>query len=269
MAAFLNTCRFNPSAGGTTDWTVASAVTGYKTPATAGAVNGRVYKYRAESANLSQWEEGQGAYSTGTGVLARTTVCANSSGDTSKINFTTVPQVAIVAMKEDLLSIEEANAFTAAQKSQARSNLGMADGHIPGEVSNGSAASGEVGEIIEFTLASTGLTNGAGAINLANGAFPAGDWDITAFLLINAGGATSLTNYTFSISATSATHDTSAIDRYVQYRNASGHSDPIISQIIGPHRRSLSGSATLFITGSAQFSNVLFATTKIRGRRMR
>lgn len=121
MAAFLNTCRFNPTAGGTTDWTVASAVTGYKTPATAGAVAGRVYKYRAESANLSQWEEGQGAYSTG--VLARTTVLANSSGDTSKINFTTAPQVAIVAMKEDLISIEETNAFTTAQKTQARSNI--------------------------------------------------------------------------------------------------------------------------------------------------
>jgi hypothetical protein len=126
MAAFLNTCRFTPNAGGTTDWTVLAAVTGYKTPATAGAVNGRVYKYRAESANLSQWEEGEGAYNSGTGVLARTAVLANSSGTTAKINFAAAPQVAVVALKEDLISIEEANNFTAAQQAQARANIGAA-----------------------------------------------------------------------------------------------------------------------------------------------
>src|SRR5882724_1811044 len=123
MAAFLDVCRFNPTAGGTTDWTFSSVVPGYQSPTSANAVNGRFYKYRAESADLSQWELGEGAYTTGTGVLARTTVLFNSSGTTSKINFSTVPQVAIVALKEDLISIEEANAFTAAQQSQARANI--------------------------------------------------------------------------------------------------------------------------------------------------
>jgi hypothetical protein len=121
MAAFLNACRFNPTAGGTTDWTFSSAVNGYQSPAAANVVNGRLYKYRAESADLSQWELGQGTYSSG--VLTRTTVLFNSSGNTSKINFSTVPQVAIVALKEDLISVEEANAFTAAQKYQARANI--------------------------------------------------------------------------------------------------------------------------------------------------
>jgi len=123
MAAFLDVCRFSPSAGGTTDWTFASAVTGYQSPAAAGVVNGRLYKYRAESADLSQWEIGEGAYNTSSGVLARTTVLFNSSGTTAKINFATTPQVAVVALKEDLISVEESNGFTAAQKSQARSNI--------------------------------------------------------------------------------------------------------------------------------------------------
>ena len=128
MAAFLDGCRFNPTAGGTTDWTFSSAVTGYQSPAAANVVNGTLYKYRAESADLSQWEFGEGAYNTSTGVLARTTVLYNSSGGTSKINFSTVPQVAIVVLKEDLISIEEANNFTSVQQAQARHNIGTCIG---------------------------------------------------------------------------------------------------------------------------------------------
>jgi hypothetical protein len=124
MAAFLDGCRFNPAAGGTADWTYSSAVTGYQSPAAANVVNGRLYKYRAESADLSQWEMGEGAYNTSTGVLSRTTVLFNSSGTTSKINFTTIPQVAIVALKEDLISVEEANSFTSTQQAQACANIG-------------------------------------------------------------------------------------------------------------------------------------------------
>ncbi|ERF85435.1 hypothetical protein JQ559_01040 [Bradyrhizobium viridifuturi] len=123
MAAFLDTCRFSPSTGGTTDWLVAGPVGGYLAPAAAGAVNGRTYKYRAESADLSQWELGEGTWNASTGVLSRTTILFNSSGTTSKINFTVSPQVAIVALREDLISIEEANNFTAAQRAQARTNI--------------------------------------------------------------------------------------------------------------------------------------------------
>src|SRR3954468_13297296 len=102
-SSFLDVCRFNPTAGGTTDWTVSSAVTGYQTPAAAGATNGTVYSYRAESADLTQWEIGVGTYTTGTLVLTRTTVLYNSgqtgtgSGQTgagTKINFSAAPQVA-------------------------------------------------------------------------------------------------------------------------------------------------------------------------------
>jgi hypothetical protein len=134
MAAFLDGCRFNPTAGGTTDWTYSSAVPGYQSPAAAGVVNGTLYKYRAESADLSQWELGEGAYNTSTGVLARTTVLFNSSatgtgagqsGAGTKINFSTIPQIAVVALKEDLLSVQEANSFTSTQQAQALTNLGL------------------------------------------------------------------------------------------------------------------------------------------------
>jgi hypothetical protein len=123
MAAFLDLCRFNPTAGGTADWTYSSPVTGYQSPTAAGAVNGRLYKYRAESADLNQWEVGEGTYSSGAGTFVRSTVLFNSSGNTSKINFSAAPQVAIVAIKSDLLSIEEDNSFAPTQQTQARKNL--------------------------------------------------------------------------------------------------------------------------------------------------
>jgi hypothetical protein len=113
-SVFVDVCRFSPTTGGTTDWTFSSAVTGYQSPSNAGIVNGALYSYRAESADLSQWEMGQGTYNTGTGVLARTTVLYNSSasgtgsgqsGAGTKISFSTTPQVAIVALAEDLLPI--------------------------------------------------------------------------------------------------------------------------------------------------------------------
>lgn len=98
--AFVNVCRFLANAGGTGDFVVASAVAGFQTPASASAVNGTVYSYRAESTDLTQWEIGEGAYTSGTTTLARTTVHASSTG--AKVNFSAAPQVAIVALSGDL-----------------------------------------------------------------------------------------------------------------------------------------------------------------------
>lgn len=114
LSSFVDVCRFNPTAGGTTDWTFSSAVLGYQSPSAAGVVNGAQYSYRAESADLSQWEVGFGTYNTSTGVLSRGTVLFNSSGGTSKISFTIAPQVAIVALAEDLptLPVSVANGGT-------------------------------------------------------------------------------------------------------------------------------------------------------------
>ena len=267
MAAFLNVCRFNPTAGGTTDWTYASAVTGYQSPAAANVANGRLYKYRTESIDLSQWELGEGAYNTSTGVLARTTVLSNSSGTTSKINFSTVPQVAIVALKEDLIAIDESNSFTSGQKSQIRTNIGIADGHIPGEASNGSAVAGEIGEF-NFVTGSGALTSGV-TINLASISIPAGDWEVFGHTFISGGGATTITNFTMSISTVSATQNSTTPDRFNQLRNGGGISDPFMTVPAGPFRMSLSATTTVFLVFVATFSNVLSYTSELRYRRAR
>jgi hypothetical protein len=132
MAAFLDLCRFVPTAGGTTDWTYSSTVGGCQSASQAGAVNGVNYKVYAVSTDLTQWEISQGAYNSSTGTFPRTAVLYNSSGNGTAqggagtlINFSAVPQVAIVGLAEDLLSFDIANSFTAAQQLQARTNLGM------------------------------------------------------------------------------------------------------------------------------------------------
>jgi hypothetical protein len=133
MAAFLDLCRFVPTAGGTTDWTYSSVVGGCQSPSQAGAVNGLNYKVYAVSSDLTQWEVSQGAYNLSTGTFPRTTVLYNSSGTGTaqggagtKINFGAVPNVAIVGLAEDLLSFDTANGFTAAQQNQAQRNLALA-----------------------------------------------------------------------------------------------------------------------------------------------
>lgn len=132
MAALLNLCRFVPTTGGTTDWVYASTVGGCQSPALAGAVDGRKYKFLAISGDLAQWEIAEGAYTAASGTFARTSVLYNSSGSGAaagqsgagtKINFSAAPNVAVVGIKEDLISIEEANSFTAMQKARARANI--------------------------------------------------------------------------------------------------------------------------------------------------
>lgn len=102
MASFLDVCRFTPVSSGTGSFVVSSAVQGYQTPAGANAVNGKTYRYRAESADLSQWEVGFGVYTVSTTTLTRATILFNSSGGTTAISFTAAPQVAVVALAEDL-----------------------------------------------------------------------------------------------------------------------------------------------------------------------
>jgi hypothetical protein len=249
MAFRLDAAVFLAAAGGTGSFTVSSAITGYQTPAAAGAVDARTYRYRAQSNDLSQWEIGTATASSSGTVFSRT-VLASSTGGT--VNFSSAPTVAITVIAADLGVYSDA-----------------ALGQLPGTATNDDAGAGKIGEIIEYSLGSTSLTSGAAVANYANGAFSAGDWEIWGYILINAGGATSLTNYTFSVSATSATQDTSALDRYDRLRFSTGWPDPIISKTIGPHRRSLSGSTPLYLVGEATFSSVLSVTTKLRGRRVR
>lgn len=135
--SLADVCRFNPTAGGTTDWTFASAVQGYQSPALANVQNALSYRVRAESADLSQWEISTGAYSSSTGTFARSTVLYNSagtgiapgqSGAGTPVNFSAAPQVAVVALAEDFRELLQAarTYYVATTGSDANSGLASA-----------------------------------------------------------------------------------------------------------------------------------------------
>lgn len=112
MSSLVDVVLFNPVAAGASDFVVSAARLGYLTPAAAGAVNGATYSYRAESADLAQWEVGRGVWNAGSDTLTRAVVLYNSLGNTAKINFTLVPQVGLVALATDVAALDGIAHFT-------------------------------------------------------------------------------------------------------------------------------------------------------------
>ena len=100
--SLVNAVQYTPTLGGTGDFIVSAAVTGFRTPSAAGMVNGFIYSYRAESADLTQWEIGYGTWDSVNNKLVRTTVIANSAGGTSAINFTNPPFVGISLLTAEI-----------------------------------------------------------------------------------------------------------------------------------------------------------------------
>ncbi len=101
--SLLNECSFRAAASGLADFAVASATTGFFSPAqcTAPAVaDGASYHYRAESDDQSQHESGTGTYTVATATLARTTVLQSSNAN-AKVNFSAAPTVRLVALAQD------------------------------------------------------------------------------------------------------------------------------------------------------------------------
>jgi hypothetical protein len=118
MASLALGVRFTANASGTGDFVTSGAVQGYRDASV--LTDTKIYRYRAESADLSQWEYGYGAWSAGSSTLARTTVSFSSTG--SKVSFSAAPQVSIVPFVEDILAFDDAMSLTAAQKAQGRQN---------------------------------------------------------------------------------------------------------------------------------------------------
>lgn len=99
---FLDACKFLASGNGTGSFVVASAVQGFQSPSTAGAVDGASYEYRAENASLSEWEVGIGTYTASTGTLTRDTIIASSNAG-SAVNFTLAPLVGIIFTSREIV----------------------------------------------------------------------------------------------------------------------------------------------------------------------
>lgn len=155
--SFVNVCKFTAASAGTGSFVVSAAVSGYQTPLTAGASNFN-YRYRAESADLTQWEVGSGAYTSSNTTLTRTPII-NSAGGSSAINFTVAPQVGLVLLSNDF----------------------QGTGQILGNDGTTSASAGNVGELLSIkTESSSPVTSGGSGVNttVATLSLTAGDWDL-------------------------------------------------------------------------------------------
>jgi hypothetical protein len=102
-------------------------VQGYVTPANASPAvvdTTKTYRYRAQSADMSQWEQGN-TVSSGSATSFTRVVTSSSAGGTTLVNFTNPPNVLLTFMVADLLLFDDAMALTAAQQNQASVNLGQ------------------------------------------------------------------------------------------------------------------------------------------------
>lgn len=122
MASLVNNAVFTAASGGAGAFSVSAALTGYQTPAAALVTDGKVYSYRAQSSDLTQWEIGTTVASVTATIFTRVVV-ASSAGGTTTVNFTNPPTVAIVPMAADILQFDDAMALTASQQTMGRSNI--------------------------------------------------------------------------------------------------------------------------------------------------
>ena len=93
---------------------------------------------------------------------------------------------------------------TAAQKLQARSNIGMPIGQIPGATTNAVATAGNIGELLTATASagSVPLTTTT-ATTVASVSLTAGSWDVTGNVVYTGGSATTVSYADTSISTSS------------------------------------------------------------------
>lgn len=184
---YVDDCMFTPASGGTGNFVFSAAVTGYRSPVGL-ATNGAIYEYRAQSVDLSQWENGFGAWTAATNTLARTTITASSNAGAAVV-FTNPPQVGLTILSasiKSLLRVDQAQSFTDAQKNQGLANLGaIVRGQLHGltlstagasatfSVALGQATSDDFSAVMVLA-ASISKTTGAWAVGTGNGALDTG-----------------------------------------------------------------------------------------------
>lgn len=163
--AFLNGVKFVPASSGTGAFVVSSAVTGYQTPASAGAVNGAQYAYRAESTDLTQWEIGFGVYTVSSTTLTRATVLYSTNSNAA-VNFSVAPNVSIVELASQIVAPPLYNYFNGYTLSTAGSSSTFG-------ISIGQAADSTNTAMLTLASAYT-KTTGAWAVGSGNGSLDTG-----------------------------------------------------------------------------------------------
>ena len=91
---------FNTATTGAGTVTIGSPVTGYQTPAAAGAANGATFSYVITDGNA--WELGRGTYNAGAGTVTRSLL---SSSTGALLSLSGSATMAFTALAEDLVAM--------------------------------------------------------------------------------------------------------------------------------------------------------------------
>ncbi|TGN80570.1 hypothetical protein EOW77_0028180 [Bradyrhizobium yuanmingense] len=283
-AVFDFTIPAGKSYGGTstTSLTIGIGSQAFTTQSGLAYTNGA--RVRASSAaNTSNWMEGVATYSgttltinvdktNGSGTLADwnlNIVGEPGAGDLSSANnLSDLANAATAATNIGVVRYAAAQSLTAPEKSQARTNIGMSDGHLPGIASNDAASAGEIGEIVSASGTSGSLSSGV-TTNLGSIPLAVGDWDITATIQFNASGGTTITDYNGAISSTSASLTPYGTSLAFTQRvpAAADHSENFA---FPPVQALINATTSFYLNARSVFTGTApTATWSIRARRMR
>lgn len=141
-------------------------------------------------------------------------------------------------------------------------------GSVPGIATNTAASAGNVGEVIVSSL-NTGTLPNASPVVGASISLTAGDWDISGQIEFNAGGSTSVTDWSAAISTTgsSLTPITNSLALHERVTAMNDHSS---SMAFAPIQVLPSTTTTYFLNVQATYTGVApNANVVVRARRMR
>lgn len=122
MASFVDNTIFTAISGGTGDFIVAGATPGYQSPV-GRVVDTKQYRYRAQTANMLQWEIGVATSTLGGTTFTRSVVTSSIGG--GLIDFVTPPNVMLTFSANDFLQFDDDMALTPIQRLQGRKNIGL------------------------------------------------------------------------------------------------------------------------------------------------
>ncbi|QOZ09268.1 carbohydrate-binding protein [Bradyrhizobium sp. CCBAU 51765] len=220
------------------------------------------------TAGATGWLEGVATYSGTTLTITSDKSSGTGTGTAWNFNVVGEPGAGDLSSANNLSDLADA--------ATARGNLGLTEsivtatiGHLPGIASNTAASTGEVGEVISASGTSGTLSSGVTAA-LGSVPFTAGDWDVTATVQFNTGGATSTTDYYVSLSATSASVSAPYGTSRALHERIPAAADHSNGFTIMPTQALLNATTTLYINAQAVYTgSATTATWSIRGRRMR
>lgn len=147
---------------------------------------------------------------------------------------------------------------------------------IPGTTTNDNAAAGNIGEFVTAAVASgSSVALGAAGVNVTSISLTAGDWDVSASMIVNnLSGAGTLQTLAVSINTVSGALSTPGLTSYAGAPVnvvASNLNNNTFGVSVGPHRMSLASTTTVFMVGgfgnSGAFTINGYGT--IRARRVR